>query len=673
MDDREEIDRLKASRRGFKAALTRTRRAVENLIEDHIDRDDPTLLENHFAIWTQRWDKFQKAEEAVICHPEADIADADKDIDEHEDAYARAQTRIVTFRRNCDHAQVQPVAVPVGAVAGAEAVGDNRLPRLDIKKPPILKENTDHRAFMRWKPLWENYTQLVQLPTRPRNVQVGMFWECCSPGFLRTVNNSIGVKVDTNRPLQEVHELIERYLRSLRSRHMDMRDLLAIRQGEAQSYTSLCNEIRELADYADTTNITEDLLLIGLLLQAMRREEDKAKCMQKNPATFNDAKKFILELETARQDARAIGRSGQRSSVDEFDVDFVKKQSSYKKKKGRNVKKEEPKSNYSEVKDCQACGRDHKKDACPAKNQKCNKCMKIGHFASRCQTKTSNLITIGRVYRKSGKVPVEMSVAGRAARTTWYPDTGADCNVMGLTDFESLNLCAHLEEDCSQIRATVGLALPLAGKVSATLKLGDKEVETDVHILRGTQEPLLGKPSCIALGLIEEGWPHTRWVQHLSLKKPGDGMQVRIEEAKGNSVAKEALIKKFPEVFPPDDDILPLKKMAGPPMKIHLREGAIPIKKYRAAPIPFHWQEKVKCQLDAMVAKGIAEKVPVGEVPEWILSMVVVPKTGTNEPRLTVNFQPMNPYVIRTAHPCGVPAEEVAQIPPGMKYSRISI
>jgi len=87
------------------------------------------------------------------------------------------------------------------------------------------------------------------------------------------------------------------------------------------------------------------------------------------------------------------------------------------------------------------------------------------------------------------------------------------------------------------------------------------------------------------------------------------------------------LIKKLPEVFPPDDDIGPLKKIVGPPMKIQLRKGAVPVKKFKAAPIPFNWQEKVKAQLDAMVAKDIAEKVPVGEVPDWIsprVSMKIV-------------------------------------------------
>jgi len=117
----------------------------------------------------------------------------------------------------------------VHAIAvGAGFHGQDQPPRLDIKKPPLLKENTDHRAFMRWKPLWENYVRLVQLKTRPRNVQVGMFWESCSTGFLKIVNNSVGVKIETTRPLNEVLQLIEEYLRGLRSQHFDMRDLLSI-------------------------------------------------------------------------------------------------------------------------------------------------------------------------------------------------------------------------------------------------------------------------------------------------------------------------------------------------------------------------------------------------------------------------------------------------------------
>ncbi|QQP51098.1 Transposon Tf2-6 polyprotein, partial [Caligus rogercresseyi] len=79
-------------------------------------------------------------------------------------------------------------------------------------------------------------------------------------------------------------------------------------------------------------------------------------------------------------------------------------------------------------------------------------------------------------------------------------------------------------------------------------------------------------------------------------------------------------------------------------------------------------EDKVKAHLETMVQKQIIERVPQGEAPEWLFSMVVVPKAGTDEPRVTVDFSPLNPFVKRPMYPCRVPAEEVAQIPPGMTH-----
>ena len=41
-------------------------------------------------------------------------------------------------------------------------------------------------------------------------------------------------------------------------------------------------------------------------------------------------------------------------------------------------------SNYNRTK-CQNCGNFHKKDACRAKDQRCNICHKLGHFSKVCQ------------------------------------------------------------------------------------------------------------------------------------------------------------------------------------------------------------------------------------------------------------------------------------------------
>ncbi|UYV81614.1 hypothetical protein LAZ67_20001709 [Cordylochernes scorpioides] len=108
--------------------------------------------------------------------------------------------------------------------------------------------------------------------------------------------------------------------------------------------------------------------------------------------------------------------------------------------------------------------------------------------------------------------------------------------------------------------------------------------------------------------------------------------------------------------------------MQGPPMSIELVKDAVPCKRYRAYNVPFHWRDPVKTQLDTMLAKGIIEQVPVGEAIDWCHPMVVVPKKGSSEPRVTVDLTGLNKYVRRPAYPVRVPREVVARIPPGMQF-----
>jgi len=99
-DGRDEVDQLKASRRGFKAALTKTGRAVEAEIIAHGANEDPVALETRLDGWAQKLAKYLDAEDAVNCHMDAANADADEDSETHEYAYAQAKMHIVTFRHN---------------------------------------------------------------------------------------------------------------------------------------------------------------------------------------------------------------------------------------------------------------------------------------------------------------------------------------------------------------------------------------------------------------------------------------------------------------------------------------------------------------------------------------------------------------------------------------------
>ena len=90
----------------------------------------------------------------------------------------------------------------------------------------------------------------------------------------------------------------------------------------------------------------------------------------------------------------------------------------------------------------------------------------------------------------------------------------------------------------------------------------------------------------------------------------------------------------------------PLQEMAGPPITIHLDENAKPRACHTAAPIPLHWQQRVKEDLIRDEALGVIEKVPYGEPVSWCHRMVVTRKSdGT--PRRTVDLSPLNKYCRR--------------------------
>ena len=84
--------------------------------------------------------------------------------------------------------------------------------------------------------------------------------------------------------------------------------------------------------------------------------------------------------------------------------------------------------------------------------------------------------------------------------------------------------------------------------------------------------------------------------------------------------------------------MLPL--MQGPPMHLMIDENATPVAHHTPVPVPIHWQEQVKADLDRDVALGVLEKVPVGNPVTWCHRMVVCAKQS-GKPRRTIDFQPL--------------------------------
>ena len=147
---------------------------------------------------------------------------------------------------------------------------------------------------------------LMDLATLSREKQVGIFWECCTPGFLNTIRHSLQIQMDTGRTVDEIHNRIEEHLRSLRDKNINMKSLIEVRQAKGQDYTSLVNEIRNKALIADARNVTEDILLIAVLVKAVQDTRDVQEVIKRKPTTVDDACKALLELECARRSAQGL-------------------------------------------------------------------------------------------------------------------------------------------------------------------------------------------------------------------------------------------------------------------------------------------------------------------------------------------------------------------------------
>ncbi len=91
---------------------------------------------------------------------------------------------------------------------------------------------------------------------------------------------------------------------------------------------------------------------------------------------------------------------------------------------------------------------------------------------------------------------------------------------------------------------------------------------------------------------------------------------------------------------------------------------ATPSAHHSPIPVPLHWQESVKSDLDRDVRLGVLEQVPIGNPVTWCHRMVICPKKN-GSPRRTIDFQPLNIHATRETHHTQSPFHQARSVPSG--------
>ena len=114
-----------------------------------------------------------------------------------------------------------------------------------------------------------------------------------------------------------------------------------------------------------------------------------------------------------------------------------------------------------------------------------------------------------------------------------------------------------------------------------------------------------------------------------------------------------------------------LPEMSGPPVEIHLKDGAVPYKAQTAVSVPLHWQADVREQLKRdEKGLGVLERPPPDEDSEWCFREVYTAKTNS-EPRRTVDYRLLNKWVKRDAFATESPFHIARRIP-GHSWKTVS-
>ncbi|UYV77098.1 K02A2.6-like [Cordylochernes scorpioides] len=286
---------------------------------------------------------------------------------------------------------------------------------------------------------------------------------------------------------------------------------------------------------------------------------------------------------------------------------------------------------------CIRCGASkfHPYKDCPAKEVKCHKCKKVGHFAKVCYNKTVGQVTQGDDYHFVGNIyengqnsnDWKVYVKVDKIKILFKMDKGADVNIIP----QEIYLKILLTRRPRQVK------LHVIGNFTALIEKDGRRIPGEIFVVPQLMQPLLSGKASESLNIIK-----------------------RLQ-----SIEKRNSLNPFEE-YP--KLLTGLGTLQGS-YTIKLKDESQPHAIYTPRRIPIPLLYKTKEQLDQMVEKGVIEKVE--QPTDWCAPMVIVPKPSSNDLRICVDLTALNKFVKREHYPIPSVEYTLAQMGGAKLFSKL--
>ena len=402
-------------------------------------------------------------------------------------------------------------------------------------------------------------------------------------------------------------------------------------QKEGEPVDSFVTDLYALAEHCAYKELHDEMIRDRIVV-GLRDASLSEKLQLDEKLTLEKAITRAREAETVRLQQPVV--RGEETKTHEIPVGAVQR-SKPPQSRGPNGGRSQQNRQIS----CYRCGKTpaHDRQRCPAKDAICKKCGKRGHYQRVCKSANVGVVDeeskdafLGSVGEQNGD-PWVAKARLNGVFLRFQIDTGAEVSVIPEHDFQRLKNTTLLPAQ-RKLRGPNQEPLPVKGKFTGKIRIGKREVEQTVYVVRGLYKPLLGQPAITALQI---------------LKRVG-AVGVQPEE-------------EFPQLF------TGLGKLSEE-YTIKLKDGATPFALNTPRRVPVPLMKSVKSELERMEKLGVIS--PVEAPTDWCAGMVVVPKSE-GRVRICVDLTKLNESVYRERHPLPAVEQTLAQIAGARVFSKL--
>ncbi|UYV80773.1 K02A2.6-like [Cordylochernes scorpioides] len=383
-------------------------------------------------------------------------------------------------------------------------------------------------------------------------------------------------------------------------------------QQDGEAVEEYIRELHKMAENCNYGSLKEEMIRDRIVVGVKNLQLSEKLQLEPN-LTLERAIQAACQTECVKQQQTILrSTTTQAANVDQvyekklppsrFNSTFGKRDASKKSKFQKWSKPEKSR--------CIRCGASkfHPYKDCPAKEVKCHKCKKVGHFAKVCDNKTVGQVTQGA---DVNMIPQEIYFKNFAHKKLCKPDI--------------------------QLLGPRQVKLHVMGKFTALIEKDGRSIPGEIFVVPQLMQPLLSGKASESLNLIKR-------LQSIE---------------KRNSLNP---FEEYPKLF------TGLGTLQGS-YTIKLKDESQPHAIYTPRRIPIPLLNKTKEQLDQMVEKGVIEKVE--QPTDWCAPMVIVPKPSSNDLRICVDLTALNKFVKREHYPIPSVEYTLAQMGGAKLFSKL--